>query len=289
MKASFCYVAKELVSILPLYGIGYLYFLLLSKPAFSTATINLFMLQAWSSDDRIYFSLNGPSWYIAALVFCYFLFPFIYKIIKSTKRPALFLLAILIIRVGIEAAVSFAHLSIALHVFPVVRALDYTMGMLVAALFLKYRNALKLNTLIASVLELLSLASIIILGNNLTFRFNAVAIIVACCVLVFIFAFDKGIVSKALSFRLFDMFYSIQLEFYLLHSAVLSFSYSVIGLFLPLIKENVSIRVAVSYILLVVSCAIYRLLLKKPFEKALTAILRLIKKCGRKLFSMNKN
>lgn len=28
------------------------------------------MLQAWSHDPMVYFSLNGPAWFVSALLFC---------------------------------------------------------------------------------------------------------------------------------------------------------------------------------------------------------------------------
>lgn len=45
--------------------------------------INTFLIQSWIPADGAYFSLNGVSWYLSSSVFCYFMFPYLSRLIKK--------------------------------------------------------------------------------------------------------------------------------------------------------------------------------------------------------------
>lgn len=260
------FVKRKLISIIPLYLIGYIYYLVVSRPNFWVAIVNLFMLQAWSSDSNVYFSLNGPTWFISALIFCYFLFPYFNKIIKDNKYQ--YILLVIIIRLLFELMfINGNVLLIDIHCWPIIRLFDFVIGMCVARIFLRYIDKVKLNVVIFSIIEILVIAAFL----SLDFYFGKIIprTIFVCisALIVFIFAFNNGILSKILSNRLFVLLSKYQLEFYILHAPINSFVYLILGIVFPIFRANLYIKILAVSFIIIISCFIYKRFLKLYLEK----------------------
>jgi len=109
--------------------------------------LNLFMLQAWSPDQRIEFGVNTIAWSLSAEAFFYFCFPFLIVALRKLAPNRLWPLAI-----GLMAAVWLVPLAAHLvpsqphsmvgpvsapaywfvYIFPVTRLIEFGLGMVLA-------------------------------------------------------------------------------------------------------------------------------------------------------------
>ena len=107
---SFLYLKEKLTVIYPVHFITFSYsvFLLFlqKRPICSTAIwsafLNIFCLQAWSSNLYVVMDYNGLSWFISCLLFCYFLSPFYIQIISRLKRKSIGLISVILFRALLE-------------------------------------------------------------------------------------------------------------------------------------------------------------------------------------------
>lgn len=186
-----------------------------------TTILNGLLLQAWDNNTYIAMSYNGAAWFLSALLFCYFIAPFFNKIIKKYDNKILFI-SIFGLRFLVELLNTFFNLGLSIHTFVPVRLLEFVMGMLLCSIYLSFnKNAISEKN--CSLFELLfSILYIVLcrLFNNVLPR--SIFVLLFCPVL-FTFAFDKGILSKLLSMKIFNNFKSIQFQFYMWHINVINF------------------------------------------------------------------
>ena len=229
-KESVRYVGRKLASFWPLHLFAMLAVMfVLTDPILSwknlvDAAINLLLLQAWSS--KTHFSFNGASWFLSALMFCYFLTPPLLRLSKKPRSSVLVFLAAFLVRLLIELImVNYPkqYWTFSLHSFPVVRALEFTMGTMMAAPFMKTRGSLHGKNLFwcMSLLELVSLGGIIWLAIQTDGTWQRAFYLLPFCALVFVYAFDGGFLSRLLASAPFKWLSSIQFEFFILHQAVI--------------------------------------------------------------------
>lgn len=263
---SFRIMKQKLIRILPLYLIGYMYYLVISRPKGSIAVLNLFMLQSWSDSSEVFFSLNGPSWYIASLMFCYFLSPLGINIVRKLNHPMLAIGFLGMLRFVIEFLLTQDDKIIALnvHVSPIIRNFDFIMGMCAAVIYFKRKFVHKI--VLSSILEIGVVSGVLILDYCWGEVLPKTIFVVCFCFMCIVYAYNSGILSKFLSCKVFKYFSEIQLEFYLLHAPVGSFVYLILGLFIPILRSNIYVKASLSFALIVVCSYVYKCLLKKPME-----------------------
>lgn len=154
LKTSFCYAITKVKKIYPIYFLTMLPMVVLSlrtviktsagggKLIFSIFT-NLFLVQSWIPDSEIYWSLNGVTWFLSSLIFCY-VASFI--TLKWLKRQNGFygILFILMIQFVVEVfALKFMpeeRSTWLTYICPAYRFLDYSMGMCVFKLLKDISN-----------------------------------------------------------------------------------------------------------------------------------------------------
>ncbi len=105
---------------------------------------NLFLLQAWVPDEKVYFGLNTVSWSLSCEAFFYVIFPFVLRAIERLDPRRLWPLAIGLMGVvwSLPALTSGWQQSVAywfIYVFPPVRALEFVLGVLMAQIVRKGR------------------------------------------------------------------------------------------------------------------------------------------------------
>lgn len=102
----------------------------ISEPA-STIAANALLLQAFIPVKTVYYSINTLSWFLSALMFCYALFPLL---IRLTRRLRLRYFALTVTLAAVTIAVVLSNVGVEvreyLYVCPVVRLLDFLIGML---------------------------------------------------------------------------------------------------------------------------------------------------------------
>lgn len=149
LRQSWDYASAKLAKIWPVHFITFLIisaYLASSDPQsfFSPATawkavVNLCLMQAWSTDP---FSFNSVSWFVSALLFCWFMAPLLMPVLKRSRYViAAAFAGCAILRIAIELGSSngIGDISIDFHVFPVVRCMEFFLGMLMVPAY----NALK--------------------------------------------------------------------------------------------------------------------------------------------------
>lgn len=103
---------------------------------------NIFLVQSWIPDESFYFGFNGISWYLADTVFFTVVFPVLMKKIVSgsTARNSLFLgiLAIGYILACVFVPKEMRHAI--LYINPIVRLVDFVVGIYTAKLFLSIKE-----------------------------------------------------------------------------------------------------------------------------------------------------
>lgn len=225
---SFRYVGKKLAAFWPLHAITMLAVMfalvdpILSKKNLIDAVINLSLQQAWS--EKTQFSFNGTSWFLSALMFCYFLVPFLLKLAKNVRTSCCLFLFTFLVRAGIEwVLINFPgqFWTISVHCFPVIRALEFTMGMMLVPTFMRIKERDSSSYIVMSALEIAALLGAVWVSINYNGRWPRSGYLIPYSALLFVFAFDRGILSRLLSCKAVKWFSDIQFEFFVFHQAVI--------------------------------------------------------------------
>lgn len=109
--------------------------------------LNVGMVQIWVPWGAMYYALNGPSWFICAITFAYFLFPLVLKRLKALRnmRDAVLLMAVFFTIHLIAGAVAYVLMvggfgaevvRWCTYYFPPVRFCDFGIGCVLGWMFL---------------------------------------------------------------------------------------------------------------------------------------------------------
>lgn len=223
------YVLKKLERIWPIHLLAFLICLKATMPNKDVAIIavlNLTLLQAWSKSSEVYFAFNGATWYLSALLFCYFCSELYLTVIRTRKSAVVGFTVLAVIRVGLEVLQKRTggnYISLDIHVNPFIRCLEYGMGICMAPIFIALRDKHPKNTTvfcIATVFEAAALGGYthLIYQNNLL---RGQYVLLACG-LVFIIGFGNGFIGKILGCQARPMRWlsEVQLEFFIFHQAI---------------------------------------------------------------------
>lgn len=284
-KQSFKYLYEKLIEFWPLHILAMIMvWITCVTPIFTwknvfNAFLNGLLIQAWSPSTQVSFSFNGASWYLSALMFCYFISPFLLSISKKIKISVVLFLIVLLSRCIIEYTINSNpdfYTGLNIHTSPIIRSMEYFLGMLMVSVFMYCREhfARKINFFVASLIEiayLFLLIYLIIYKDGVWLRGQFVALM---CLAVFIFSFDKGFVSKLLSNKLLRVFSGIQFEFFILHQAVIK---CLDNIYSKYISEPL-LRSMVIFLIILLFATIYHYILKKHISGKLGKVLEVLKK-----------
>lgn len=202
---------------------------------------NVFLIKSFIPWDVAYFSYNAPSWFLSTLLLLYFITPpYLLKIraLLENMRYKLLIIAILIISayavgVGIIFILNNTDNQFTkwfVYISPFFRIIDFSIGILSGILvsyIKKAYNNKKLNVIAFSIMEILCIIIFIIAYKNRFivdkfFRFG-IYYIPILTIIVIVFSFDRGIISKIISNKVMMYFASISFEFFLIHNVVIHF------------------------------------------------------------------
>jgi len=232
-KASFMYAIKKIIRFWPLHFCVLLIMFLrtiiingcIQLSNILIALDNALLLQAWSLNQDVYFSYNGASWFLSALIFCYFMTPLLLTFCQKIKQSIVLFVMIAAIRYLIE----YVNIkcpgmvwNFVIHTSPFIRCLEFFMGMLLVPLFMYTKEKLQsssffINSLVEIIITILTIA-LCIMKNATWLRASFVFLF---CITVFVFAFNRGILSRIFSARIFELFGKIQFEFFIFHQAII--------------------------------------------------------------------
>lgn len=228
------------------------------------AVINIMLLQSFIPKQSVYFSFNAVSWNLSSLMLFYILFPVILNIIKKSTKNGNSKLAVTYI--AILMIVEFIFVTIfkfslyshwLFYISPFFRLLDCTIGMLLAIIYLQNKEC-KINLYVINILESISLLALIVaLINfkyiNQVYRYG-IYYMPFLCFIIYIYAFQKGFISKVLKKKIFIYLGSISYSFYMIHQLVLRY----VGHFSILKKYPISIALVSFFISLIAAQILYK-------------------------------
>ena len=136
------FLFKQLAKFYPLHILMLAAFVLLSVKATGSIDVvklllNVFLLQSWMPDNAFNFSFNGVAWFLSDVMFFYLLFPWLYSRLMhaSVKRLAILIILVLFVFVAFVSAVPDGLVNTFIYVFPPVRCIDFSIGILLYRLY----------------------------------------------------------------------------------------------------------------------------------------------------------
>lgn len=291
LRQSWNYVSGKIAKVWPVHFIAFLviavYLAKTDPQGFFTAStawkavINLCLLQAWSTDP---FSFNGVAWFISALMFCYFMSQLMLSVLKRSRYViAAAFVGCAALRIALELVSENGDIfSIDFHVSPIIRCMEFFLGMLMVPALNTLNRAMKRKLASDSAsrstwmmigvtaAELLVSSCYIFLMYRMEGKWIRGYFVLAACVLVFTFALNAGVLSRFLSLKVFVLFAVIQMEFYLFHQVIIS----VIGPMLTVVSRSVFIQSVILFIITVAVSVLYERLLREKCTAAMKKILK---------------
>jgi peptidoglycan/LPS O-acetylase OafA/YrhL len=209
------YLKRRLLKVYPLHLLCLLLFLALFRPALDGALpVNALLLQSWIPDSAYYFSYNGVSWFLSSLLFSYLLFPIAYR-----KGNALVLAVLLLFCLAVYVIVPYDRINALLYVSPLVRFVDFFLGIMLYKLFRSTPSLSVPNWIELLIVALLVLALWIYPYTDEKLR-NAPLYWLVLLPLIFVFARQAGPVSRLLQNSVLQWLGSLAMPIFLLHPMV---------------------------------------------------------------------
>lgn len=250
---------------------------------------NLLLVQSWFPEPDIYYGCNTPSWCLSTLLFCYLMFPLLIRLYERSR--GLFVAAWGVLMVVYVVFLSTEALRLdegaqtwLTRVVPVVRLLDFVLGMLMWQLFASLRAgsfATKMrgwSPVAKTAVECVPVALYVIaacVATRLSFTWLSQAVWwIPTVVAILVFSLmDKagGVLSRLLDSRALVAFGNASFCFYLLHMPLMNGLRRVLN-FAGLHPGNVSFFAATFITAIVVSMLVSRYL-DVPLGRRLKRIL----------------
>ncbi len=217
--------------IYPLHLLGALLFLVayrqyVDPSDWPYAVCNLALVQSWVPLHDCYFSLNGLSWFLSSILLAYAMFPCIWRVVNACRLRTAMIFALIIagVYVGVVACLPDSVTEAWLYVFPPVRLLDFSLGVLCHRVYRHVQASGGLrHAALWEWLPVVLFAGNVVVSPYLPERFFYVAQFwptAAATVLVFALADSAraGWLTRGLRLRFMVALGSISFEFYLLHA-----------------------------------------------------------------------
>lgn len=268
------YLYRRAARIFPLHlatGLAVLMFLNWrgDPPLLSTVALNLALLQSWSPDMQIHYSLNSPSWSLSGELFFYTLFPWLVKL-PEPILPRIFMVGMALI--GISAgtiAVIYGGYSPLIdwlfYVFPPTRLFEFIAGILLYRAwqrgFAKPLAGTGAEVFVVALL-LAIMAGVDWFWVPLVLRYQLVYLLPMAAI-VLVFAHGKGALSRLLRAPLLQLLGEASFAFYLIHRPIVIFMSRWAG---RSGTADLALAAAMLLIGLAASVAVY-LLLDRPLER----------------------
>lgn len=93
--------------------------------------INMALLQSYVPRESVYFSYNAVAWFLCDMLFCYAVFPLLWRAVDSGIKRALWLLVSVLFSYAVICAVVPESIEVwVVYICPPVRCVDFLLGML---------------------------------------------------------------------------------------------------------------------------------------------------------------
>ena len=251
------YTYKHLRSFYPLHIINSLFCIYKYKRKFNLTDYEMFifnflLLKVWSNKSTFAIHFNGITWFISALLFCYFLSPFLLGGIQNINNSVIIFSIVAFIRVGIEELIKKGaknFMSFNFHHGPVIRLMEFYLGMLMIPLFFKIycfydtiQNKFYLRRCFTFI-QIIFPVIIYFLMLEFNKKLARCYFVLIFCASTFLISFDYGCLSNVIKSKIFKEVMSCQMEMYLLH---LSINRAIIKILNNYLKKNVELKFLIS-------------------------------------------
>lgn len=235
---------------------------------------NFLLVQATIPDFDYYFGFNGVSWSISAEMVFYSIFCLI--CFSSTRQliafwiVLMFLILINILAFGSNGATG----GWLIYINPVFRFIDFLTGMLIYRLFKS--NKLQLTPTSATVLEVVTMAFLgaatlvgVYGGVGFPYRLDIYYILPMSAV-IFVFAHQRGFVSRALAWRPLVLLGDSSFALYMIHQIIIMTGAKI----MVIDPVNSPIYATIISSILLIICVFASVIIYTFFEKPLNVTLR---------------
>lgn len=193
--------------------------------------INLSLMQSFTATP---FTFNGVSWSISDEMFFYAVFPFVlYTLLRNPIFKKTFaIIAVMCVIWGVSNYVIGSYQAKiddwVVYSFPPVRIIDFIMGVLLGLAFINHAPSSKESKpytyTVLEMVTLLVLIGVVMYSPNVTqsLRFS-VYFLPFWSLLIYVFALQRGYISRLLSNRLLVFLGEVSFSFYMVHGLVLRY------------------------------------------------------------------
>jgi len=182
---------------------------------------NLLLLQSWLPNTMA-LSWNSPSWSISIEYYMYMIF-FLTLLIKKPQQYIVWFLisafSFYFIFSDIEFWNNFDKISRGLS--------SFFAGSLTYLIYKKFSTSIVLSSIYFSFLEVFILITVIFIISS-DFEYKSLMISFVFCIKIFIFAFERGVVSKVLKKSFFQLLGKLSYSIYMIHALILFIVFSFI-------------------------------------------------------------
>ncbi|WP_028549054.1 acyltransferase family protein [Paenibacillus sp. UNC451MF] len=237
------------------------------------SSINLLLIQSFFPNQATYFNFNGVSWTLSVEAIFYLTFPFLVWIFtklrmnKNVFRAFFLFLAIWIALLLLNAKLTEDNSFYVwlLHIFPVARLFEFACGAVLGLIFVEKFSGVNQVKSKFTVLELLSVGLFIVLlvvsrGVDVGIV-RGVYFVPIWCLLIFVYAFQGGLISKVLSNKTLVYLGEISFSFYMVHQLVIRY---MDFLTIPVIYKS-----SISFILSILLSSLIFKFYEEPLRKKL--------------------
>ena len=233
--------------------------------------LNILFLQVYVPIDGWYMNeINGVSWFLSTIVFCYvFSLTGIAIVKKAREKQKSVILFILLLLIYILVSILFRASDLktfVLYVFPPVRFLEYFMAMIIGYNYNEKFHTSK-SAGAATVIEITTILLFItghiflktgMYGNKGDFQY--VMMFIISMVIVYVFSKERGMVSRLLDNSLLVGIGNASFYIYIMHQVIIKYVTTIFG------WNNIG--AAVSFVVI----AIYTIVVSKYYDKVVEGI-----------------
>ena len=210
------FIWKRLRKLYPLHLLCLLFYLVVSHSLLDLKVLlNVLLLQSWVPDADWYFSCNSVSWFLSSLLFCYLMFPWVYRHLSKYLT-----LAIFIVYIVVYWLTPYNRVNAVLYVFPAVRFVDFYIGMFLCRLYEEKRKMSFPGWIELLLVVVLLLTLMVYPFTDAKLR-NAPLYWLVLIPLILFFAQEKGTVSRLLKTKSMLFLGSLTMPLFLTHQMLI--------------------------------------------------------------------
>jgi peptidoglycan/LPS O-acetylase OafA/YrhL len=287
-KSSCKYAYKHLRSFYPLHIINSLYCIHRYKKKFDLTDYEMFifnflLLKVWSNNRSFAIHFNGLSWFISALLFCYFFSPFLLEGIQNINNSIIIFLIVSFIRVEIEELIKKGaknFMNFNFHHGPIIRLMEFYLGMLMVPLFFKIKYLCDKNKNKIYLRRCFTFIQIIfpVIIYFVMLEFNEKLLrcyfVLIFCLCIFIISYDYGYLSNIIKMKICKEIMSCQMEMYLLHISLNKILIKILKSHFP---KNEELKFLINIEFIFIISYIYKKIFREKLAMSMDKIVYLFK------------